>query len=450
MKNRIITFLLIMCMILSVFGMTGCNMMDMLAESDYVYDAEKVQASINNLTASGYKITVRYLVIGTETGSQPEIQSSGFTIAAEGDLWYCEQIENGAKTTVIMDFSDDTDFVTYTKEDGDTMWLKTVNSYENIGSKETVKSLYMDTYIATFTSYGVIGVGLKDKGAVTVAGRACTKYAVSVSAFGASYSNEYCIDNETGLCLKNVMAVGAASEGSASTSYECTAFEVGYRITLPAESECTTEVKDDDGDNGGSSNNTGNGSNTGSTGNVGSATDFDFDTVMGGNSSTDTIWGKQDEEVKQQMIAEGKEAGVEVSFGTDGSMTVVDPTTGDTVIQNPDGTWSIKSEDGTVGQYGGSWPENDFTKMLPKPDMELLIASTTDDSFNVGFKDATLAQVKAYAEKVKATGFTIDAEITDQAVGEMVVYAYTAQNAAGYTVTVAFTSGISSVIIEKP
>ncbi len=241
MKKQIIHFLLILCLVLSVFGMTGCNVIEMFSTSDYVYDAEKVQASIDALTESGYKITIRYLTVGNETGSQPEVQSSGFTIAADGQLWYCEQLDNGTKTKTIMDFSDDTAFITYTKADDAEKWTKKVIAYEDFGSKDTVKSLYVDTYIATFTSYGVIGAGLKDQGSVTVAGRECTRYAASVSMFGASYSNEYCIDKETGLCLKNVMALGSATEGSETTSYECTAFETSYTITIPGDSECIAE-----------------------------------------------------------------------------------------------------------------------------------------------------------------------------------------------------------------
>ncbi len=238
MKKSIISILLVLCTMLSMLTLSGCDMLESFTQSDYTYDAGKVQASIDSLTSSGYKITLRYLIIGTEQGSQPEIQSSGFTIAADGDLWFCEQLEDNVKTATYIDFSDDTQFIAYTKEDGAEKWTKTVTPYDNIGSKDTVKSLYQSTYLSTFTSYGVIGVGLKNKGADKVAGRACTKYAASISLFGASYNNEYYIDDETGLCLKNVMAIGAAQEGSATTSFECTAFEVGYKITLPQDSEC--------------------------------------------------------------------------------------------------------------------------------------------------------------------------------------------------------------------
>ncbi len=177
--------------------------------------------------------------------------------------------------------------------------------------------------------------------------------------------------------------------------------------------------------------------------------DLDFASIIAGNGATDTVWGKQDEATKQAIIADAKKDGVEVSFGADGSMTVIDPKNGDTVIQNPDGTWNVKNEDGAVGQYGGNWPENEFTKMLPKPDMELLAATTNEQKFTVGFKNATLDQVRSYVEKVKAKGFTVDPQTNDQKVGETVIYVYTAENADGYTVTVNYTMGTSAVVLEK-
>ncbi len=178
--------------------------------------------------------------------------------------------------------------------------------------------------------------------------------------------------------------------------------------------------------------------------------EIDFNAILAGNTTADTVWGKQDEATKQQIIAEAKQDGVDVSFGADGSMTVVDPENGETIVQNPDGTWTIKGEDGYVGQYGGNWPENEFTKLLPKPDMELLAASENEQEFTVGFLNATVEQVKDYVEKVKDKGFTVDAQTSDQTVGDMVIYSYTAQNDAGYTVTVSCAMGVSAVLLEKP
>ncbi len=180
------------------------------------------------------------------------------------------------------------------------------------------------------------------------------------------------------------------------------------------------------------------------------APSFNFAEIMSGNGSTSVIWGKQDEATKQSIIAEGKKDGMDISFGSDGSMTIVDSESGDIITQNPDGTWTVKGDDGNEGQLGGNWPENDFTKLLPKPSFSLLAANTSETDFSVAFQDVTVEQIKEYVEQVKAKGFTVDAETTDQSVAGMSVYMYQAQNADGYTVTVTFTSQTSGISLEKP
>ena len=176
--------------------------------------------------------------------------------------------------------------------------------------------------------------------------------------------------------------------------------------------------------------------------------DIDFASIMAGNGATDVVWGKQDEATKQAIIADAKKDGVDVSFGTDGSMTVVD-TDGTTMVQKPDGTWVVKDEDGGEGQIGGDWPDNEFTKLIPKPDFELFGANTETDSFSAAFTSATIEQIRAYAAKVKAAGFNINEEVEDQEVMGMVIYSFTAENADGYTVEITSANGTSSLSISK-
>ena len=176
--------------------------------------------------------------------------------------------------------------------------------------------------------------------------------------------------------------------------------------------------------------------------------DIDFAAIMAGNGATDVVWGKQDEATKQAIIAEAKKDGVDVSFGADGSMTVVD-TDGTTIVQKPDGTWVVKDADGGEGQLGGDWPDNEFTKLVPKPDFELFAASTETDSFSVAFTSATIEQIKDYAAKVKAAGFDINEEVEDQEVMGMVIYSFTAENADGYTVEITSANGTSALTISK-
>ena len=176
--------------------------------------------------------------------------------------------------------------------------------------------------------------------------------------------------------------------------------------------------------------------------------DIDFAAIMAGNGATEVIWGKQDEATKQAIIADAKKDGVDVSFGTDGSMTVVD-TDGTTMVQKPDGTWVVKDADGGEGQIGGDWPDNEFTKLIPKPDFELFAANTETDIFSVAFMSATIEQIKDYAAKVKAAGFNINEEVEDQEVMGMVIYSFTAENADGYTVEITSANGTSALTISK-
>jgi len=169
---------------------------------------------------------------------------------------------------------------------------------------------------------------------------------------------------------------------------------------------------------------------------------------MSGNGSTDTIYGQLDEAGKQQIISDLAKDGYEDSFGADGSMTIVDPD-GTTMVQKPDGTWAVKDEDGGEGQIGGDWPDNEFTKLVPKPDFELFAANTETDSFTVAFKSTTVEQIRDYVTKVKAAGFNIDEEVKDQEVMGMVIYSFTAENADGYTIEITSANGTSSITISK-
>ncbi len=177
---------------------------------------------------------------------------------------------------------------------------------------------------------------------------------------------------------------------------------------------------------------------------------IDFADIFSGNPATDTILGKQDEATKQQIIAEAKKEGLDVTFGIDGSTTIYDPETGDTMIQKPDGNWVIKGADGTESQVGGDWPDNEFTKRLPKPDFKLTAVTTDDTSFTAAFLGVKVEDVKAYAAKVKAAGFNKDEEVVDESAMGMTIYTFTAYNSDGWCVSVSYAVGTSGIVLEKP
>lgn len=173
-----------------------------------------------------------------------------------------------------------------------------------------------------------------------------------------------------------------------------------------------------------------------------------FSSIGEMQSATDIVWGKQDDISRQEIIDAAKAEGMEVSFGDDGSMTIVDAD-GSIFIQNPDGSWTQKDEDGTINQMGGSWPSNEFTKLIPDPGFAVLGLSASDDEFTAAFQGVNVDEIKAYADKVKAMGFAIDAEEQDQEVSGITIYTYEAYNEDGYCVKVFYTSGTSGVTVSK-
>jgi hypothetical protein len=156
-----------------------------------------------------------------------------------------------------------------------------------------------------------------------------------------------------------------------------------------------------------------------------------------------------DAATRQQMIDEAKAEGGDLEFKSDGSVVYTDPD-GSKVIQNADGTWTWEDENGGQGQMGGNWPDNEFTKLLPKPDFALTAANTSDTEFSVAFTGVTVEQVKAYAEQVKSKGFTVNPNEQDQDIMGIVVYTYNAKNADGYTVEVTFAAGTTGMTLRKP
>ena len=171
----------------------------------------------------------------------------------------------------------------------------------------------------------------------------------------------------------------------------------------------------------------------------------DLDAAIGGAGKLTDY----DEATKQAMIDQAREDGGDMEFMLDGSVVLTDKD-GNKSIQNPDGTWTFEDVDGGTAQYGGEWPNNEFTNLLPKPDFTLLGASIDETSFGVAFSGATVEQVKAYVEEVKAAGFTVNANTEDQAVMGMTIYVYAAENEAGYAVEVSYATGTAGINMSKP
>ena len=179
----------------------------------------------------------------------------------------------------------------------------------------------------------------------------------------------------------------------------------------------------------------------------GNAGEFDFGAILSGNGGSELYSGYSAEQ-KAALVEAAKADGMDVEFGADGSTTFKDKD-GSEVVQKADGTWTVKDPDGGEGQLGGSWPDNEFTKLVPKPDFALGAAAGDSQEFSVVFMNATIKQMRGYTDKVKAAGFTVGAEVEDQELMGMVVYTYSASNAAGYQIEIYSAAGISGLTIRK-
>jgi hypothetical protein len=156
-----------------------------------------------------------------------------------------------------------------------------------------------------------------------------------------------------------------------------------------------------------------------------------------------------DTATRQKMIDEARAAGGDLEFKADGSVVYTDPD-GKKTVQNTDGTWAWENEDGGQAQFGGDWPENEFTKLLPKPDFALTAASADNGGFTVAFTGVTLEQIKDYVEQVKTKGFTVDPDVQNTEAAGMTIYSYTAKNATGYEVNIFIMNGTAGLEITKP
>ncbi len=199
----------------------------------------------------------------------------------------------------------------------------------------------------------------------------------------------------------------------------------------------------------GTSQNGGENNNETQGGTQSGAASGDVGSMISGIGSSTALYSDMDAASKQAFIVEGARQGLDISFGADGSTTIVDTTDGTTLIQKPDGNWVFSDGQGGEGQIGGNWPDNEYTKLVPKPSFELYAAVIEDETFSVMFTNATIEQIKAYAEQVKAAGFNLNEELTDENVMGMVIYSFAAENADGYSVEVFSASGTTGLRISK-
>lgn len=174
----------------------------------------------------------------------------------------------------------------------------------------------------------------------------------------------------------------------------------------------------------------------------------DIGSIIEGLGGSGLAWGSMSEELKEKIINAAKEKGYNISFDENGS-PVLTGNDGSQLMQNEDGSWAAPDDGGSSAQLGGSWPDNEYTRQIPAPGFSILAAREDEDAFTASFTGVTVDRVRAYTEKVKAAGFTVDSELQDETVMGMSVYSYSASNENGFTLSISFSAGMASIEISR-
>ncbi len=428
---------------LIMLSLTACDLGGLMGARDgeevaLNYDYEKMEENLTQLKEDK-GLLIEMTVVSTETGEKPESES--ITYAENANAFYY----SGDGTEIMFDFSDESKCVTYEKQ-SDGTWTKYDTVYADSGitreQMEASASLYTVALTGYLGNYSQFAGQMMKVTSDKVAGRDCDKFTYSMMFMGFGVEYNFSVDKETGMCLKWEMSAAAGMEGSASVEYTCTKFESPYTITFPKNAVDVTEPSGSQGDyDDGTPSGTPSGTQGGS---ISGIDDVDINAILSG--ATSVVYGNLTEAEKQALIEEGKKEGVDVSFGADGTMTIVD-TDGTVMIQQPDGSWAYRDADGNEIQIGSnaSWPNNELTALVPKPTVGTVVTSAIDGSACTILLNWTLEEAKSYAATVKAAGFNVNAEEVDM----MGIYSFSGQNAAGVTVSVTYIDNGGSITIEK-
>ena len=94
--------------------------------------------------------------------------------------------------------------------------------------------------------------------------------------------------------------------------------------------------------------------------------------------------------------------------------------------------------DGTV--FTSQWPDNQFTRQVPKPDYDVTFGSVNDTEFIALGGNATVKQLRDYVKKLQRAGFTRNADTQDESAAGMTSYIYRADNGKGWQVEINYIS----------
>lgn len=195
------------------------------------YTGESVQASLDGMRdGGGYFIRMEI----TSYDSEGQTEVSSVAAGANGDIYHF--IHEGGDE-YIYDLSKDTEYVLYSKYEGEQKWYKNVYVYDEYMTRETAESMVQIasfstmTFLTFYSTYE--GEDFYNMGTAAVAGKTCAKYKYSFEFFTLKYETTYYIEKSTGLCLKYEVSASALGQGSVSVTFECKEYRTSYNIAIP-------------------------------------------------------------------------------------------------------------------------------------------------------------------------------------------------------------------------
>lgn len=186
---------------------------------------------------------------GNNAGGAFEFGQDYINNNLKGDYWIIYNVTtygDGETDSVTMEqiqtadgyyWSTDGDDGTLFIKNGDSydVYVKSDDVYENTGATYTkdMVDLMMYSINMYMTTYAAYGDSLKKTGSETIAGRNCEKYAFDFTypVYNYKFKYTYCIDKETGVCLKFNMTVEGAGE-KMGYEFECAKFQTSG-VSLP-------------------------------------------------------------------------------------------------------------------------------------------------------------------------------------------------------------------------
>lgn len=261
MKRKFVIVFAVFALVLSLAVFAGCNNTesDIEINVSHDYDVDKVAENFDALKDDGILVRLSASV-STEMKDEEDNISEDIDLlayGAKGDVYYFQYGDDGNE--IYLDFSNADRCEKYesVKEDGESVWYKSVIYYDDTTSAETVKEetltgdvLDIWSFLGQYAGFGE-GKGTKTSERLEKCGRDCDKYVYksgkSIPIIGTiKLIQQLWIDKETGACLKYVVtgkASFAEETANGTVSFECTQFDTAWNPVFPQVDEDHTTVQ---------------------------------------------------------------------------------------------------------------------------------------------------------------------------------------------------------------